>query len=221
VTLRAASADFVYGNTRLRARKAELLGAAEYEALLGRDLEGLVEALTASAYRADLEAALAVTGADRRALNEALRRHLARALEGLRAFYEGSARELVDLLLSRFDLHNLLTLVRGRVRGQAAEEVLANVLPLGALGGAPAQEIASQPELARTVDLLVAWPIRSWPARLPTPGPSTSAPRTSRPSSTRSRLVTLSVSPRLSTPPVPVPTRSASSWRASTTRSTC
>jgi V/A-type H+-transporting ATPase subunit C len=162
VTLRAASADFVYGNTRLRARKGELLGAAEYEALLGRDLEGLVEALTGTAYRPDLEAALAVAGADRRALNEALRRHLARALEGLRALYEGPARELVDLLLSRFDLHNLLTLVRGRVRGQPPDEVLANVLPLGALGGAPAQEIARQPELARAVDLLVAW-------RLPDP----------------------------------------------------
>jgi vacuolar-type H+-ATPase subunit C/Vma6 len=161
VTLLSPSADFVYGNTRLRARKSELLRADEYEALLGRDLEGIFESLAGAAYRPEIEAVLAVTG-DRRALHEALRRHLARALGELRAFYEGPARELVDLLLSRFDLHNLLALLRGHVRGQPPEQVLANVFPLGALGDAAAQEIARQPELARAVDLLVAW-------RLPDP----------------------------------------------------
>ena len=38
------SADFVYGNTRLRARKAALLESDTYETLMGRDLEGLLEA---------------------------------------------------------------------------------------------------------------------------------------------------------------------------------
>jgi V/A-type H+-transporting ATPase subunit C len=155
------SADFVYGNTRLRARKSELLGADEYEALLGRDLEGLFEALAVTAYRPEIEAVLA-TSDDRRGLHEALRRHLARALSELRAFYEEHARDLVDLLLARFDLHNLLALLRGHVRAQPAEKILANVIPLGTLGDAAAHEIARQPELARAVDLLVSW-------RLPDP----------------------------------------------------
>ena len=47
----SSSADFAYGNTRLRARKAELLGAAEYESLLGRDLDGVIEFLAGAAYR--------------------------------------------------------------------------------------------------------------------------------------------------------------------------
>ena len=162
MTLLLSSADFVYGNTRLRARKGEFLDAQDYEALLGRDLEGILEALAVTAYRAEIEAVLAVTGVDRRALHEALRRHLARMFGELREFYDGRARELIDLLLSRFDLHNLLSLLRGRVRGQPAEQVLANVFPLGELGGAAAEEIAQQPELARAVDLLVSW-------RLPDP----------------------------------------------------
>src|SRR5439155_1150654 len=81
---------------------------------------------------------------------------------GGRNTVEERSRELVDLLLSRFDLQNLLALLRGRVRGQPPEQVLANVVPLGALGGAAAQEIARQQELARAVDLLVSW-------RLPDP----------------------------------------------------
>ena len=63
----SSAADFAYGNTRLRARKAELLGAAEYEALLGRDLDGVLEFLAGTAYRAEIEAALAVTGGEARA----------------------------------------------------------------------------------------------------------------------------------------------------------
>jgi vacuolar-type H+-ATPase subunit C/Vma6 len=100
VSVLSRSADFVFGNTRLRARKGELLDARDYEELLGRDLEGVLEALAETAYRAELEAALAVSDGTR-ALHEALRRNLARALGDLRGFYEGAARELVDLLLSR------------------------------------------------------------------------------------------------------------------------
>lgn len=156
-----SSADFVYGNTRVRARKSELLGVGEYETLLGSDLDGVLETLAGTAYRPEIEAALAVS-AGVRALHEALRRHLARALGELRRFYDGRAGELVDLLLSRFDLHNLLALLRGLAREQPSEQILANVFPLGRLGDATAHEIARQPETARAIDLLVSW-------RLPDP----------------------------------------------------
>jgi vacuolar-type H+-ATPase subunit C/Vma6 len=156
-----SSAEFAYGNTRLRARKAELLRAAAYESLLGRDVETVLEFLAGTSYRAEVEAALSVTSG-KHALHLALGRHQARMLRELRAFYEDESGALVDLLLSRFDLHNLLTLLRGQVRVRPPEEVLANVVPLGGLGGAAAQEIARQHDLARAVDLLVSW-------RLPDP----------------------------------------------------
>ena len=150
------SADFVYGNTRLRARKAALLGQAGYEALLDRDLEGLLEGLAATAYLPDIEASGAIPPGER-ALQEIVRQHLARVLEEMRAFYDGPARSLVDLLLGRFDLHNLLALLRGLVRRQEVARVLASVVPLGSLGGGAAREIAQQPEPVAAVDRLVTW----------------------------------------------------------------
>ena len=117
VSVASHSADFVYGNTRLRARKAALLGSAGFEALLDRDLEGLLEGLAGTAYRPDIVAASAIPTGER-ALQEIVRQHLARVLEEMRAFYDGPARSLVDLLLARFDLHNLLALLRGLVREQ-------------------------------------------------------------------------------------------------------
>jgi V/A-type H+/Na+-transporting ATPase subunit C len=166
------SADFVYGNTRLRARKAELLSADDYEALLGRDLEGIVEALSGTAYRREIEAMLAGSN-DMARLHDVLRRHLGRSLDELRAFYDGPARMLVDLLLARYDLNNLLALLRGRVRGHAPEEIVANLIPIGVLGDAAALEIARQQDPVAAVDLLVSWRLpdretartlaRAWP----------------------------------------------------------
>lgn len=150
------ASEYAYGNTRLRARKAELFGAAAYESLIGRDVDDILEFLAGTAYRAEIEEALTVSSG-KRALHLALGRHLARRLGELRAFYEDQSGDLVDLLLSRFDLHNLLALLRGRARGRPPEEVLENVVPLGALGGAAGQEIARQQELAQAVDLLVSW----------------------------------------------------------------
>jgi V/A-type H+/Na+-transporting ATPase subunit C len=161
VSVLSPSADFVYGNTRLRARKAGLLGPDDYETLLGRDLAGIVEALTATAYRPEIEAMLAGSD-DLGRLHEALRRNLGRTLDELRSFYQGPARALVELLLARYDLHNLLALLRGRLREHRPEEVVATVIPVGALGGAAAQEIARQQDPAAAVDLLVTW-------RLPDP----------------------------------------------------
>ena len=150
------AADFVYGNTRLRARKADLLGADDYEALLGRDLAGLAEGLLATAYRPEIEALLAGSG-DVARLREALRRNLGRSLEQMRAVYQDAARSLVDLLLARYDLHNLLTLLRGRLRGYPRDVVRANLIPIGALGGDAADEIAGRQDPAAVVDLIVSW----------------------------------------------------------------
>jgi V/A-type H+/Na+-transporting ATPase subunit C len=155
------SADFVFGNTRLRARKAALLASGTYETLMGRDLEGLLEALADTAYHPEVEAAR-VGPVGERVLHEALRQHFARLLREMRSFYEGRARELVDLLLARFDLHNLLVLLRGLARGHTAEQMVGCVVPLGSLGDGAAREIARQPQFVAAIDRLVSW-------RLPDP----------------------------------------------------
>jgi V/A-type H+-transporting ATPase subunit C len=173
----ATGAGFDYGNARLRARKASLIDSATYAGLQGRDLEGLLGALSETAYRPDLEAAVA-RFSGLQALREAVRHHLARSLEELRAFYRGSARAVVDLLLSRWDLHNLLTLLRGQATGSAADETVAGTVPIGAIDEAAAGEVARQSEIGRAVELLVSWRLpnaalaaalaRAWPAYLRT-----------------------------------------------------
>ncbi len=159
--LLAPRTDFDYGNTRLRVRRASLLDRPDYEAMLGTDVDGILGALSSTPYDPDVEAAITRHRGARR-VHEAARQHLARTLEEMRSFYGGRARELVDLLLSRWDLHNVLTLLRGVATTPGTEEALAYVFPMGALNDALAREVARQNELAAAVQLLVRW-------RLPDP----------------------------------------------------
>jgi V/A-type H+/Na+-transporting ATPase subunit C len=154
--LLAPRADFTYGNTRLRARRASLLVRSDYEAMLGGDVDAILGALSSTPYHPDVEAAITRYRGARR-VHEAARQHLARKLEEMRSFYDGGARELVDLLLSRWDTHNVLTLMRGVLTAPGTEEALAYVLPMGALNDALAREVARQNELATAVQLLVRW----------------------------------------------------------------
>ena len=152
-----ARADFAYGNARLRARKGDLLQAADYELLVGKDIEALLGALDATPYAPDVEAALTRHRGARR-LHEAVRLHLARSLEEMRSFYTGSARELVDLLLSRFDVQNVVAILRAQTGlSRPAEDALLAIVPVGWLGEPLAREILRQHELAGAVALLARW----------------------------------------------------------------
>lgn len=152
-----ARADFAYGNARLRARKGDLLQESDYERLVGKDVEALLGALDATPYAPDVEAALTRHHGVRR-LHEAIRLHLARSLEEMRTFYTGSARELVDLLLSRFDVQNVVALLRAQAgHSRPPEEALLGVVPVGWLSEPLAREILRQHEPARAVALLTRW----------------------------------------------------------------
>jgi V/A-type H+-transporting ATPase subunit C len=150
----ATLSDFVYGNTRLHGRRAALLNAADYERLIGDDIDALLAELERTPYAPDLQRAGDHT--ELRRLHETIRAHLGRSLEEMRGFYAGRARELVDLMLSRFDVENVVLMLRALAGKQRpADEALGALWPVGWLVEPLALEVLRRPELARAVDLLV------------------------------------------------------------------
>jgi vacuolar-type H+-ATPase subunit C/Vma6 len=153
----ATAGEFDYGNTRLRARRARLLDGSHYERLLRADLPTVIaaaeEAASGHDARSGREAAADLAG-----LHEAIRTGLGRALEQMRSFYGGRARRLVDLLLSPFDTHNVVAVLRAAHREalNPAVGIPAPLLPLGWLTGPVAAEALRQKEPAAAIDLLVA-----------------------------------------------------------------
>lgn len=153
-----ASCDFLAGNTRLRARWPDLLSTTDHD-LVGRDLAGLASALSRTAYRPHLDAAAARIGAWaglRTQLEAAIGGRLAAVLSAVRGVYGGGAGDVVAVLLSRWDVQDLRTLLRGVVRAVPAEQVLPLVHGVGALTLAAAREIAEAPDVPTALERLAA-----------------------------------------------------------------
>lgn len=155
-----SAGGYDYGNARLRVRRAELFDAVAYERLIGRDLDGLLAALADSPYRADVEAALPrYRGLP--VLHRALSSNLVRELRAVADFYSGRSRDGIELLLSDWDLQNVLTVLRGLARRAPAEEILPLLVPAGTLDEVSAGELARQPGLRPAIELMVTWGVPS------------------------------------------------------------
>lgn len=148
---------FGYGNTRLRAKRSRMLTPADYERLLAKStVEALNSAIHDTPYRADMEAALMQVGQDR-AIFEATRRNFTATLNQIRTFYEGENRELIDLLLRRWDRHNLLAILRGQRHKIPARQIQEALIPAGRFDAVSLREMARQPGLPAALDLMTAW----------------------------------------------------------------
>lgn len=145
-----------YGNARLRAMKSRQLSRRELDTLLETDnLQGLIAALTKTAYCESVEVALArTTGKD--CIAEALRHNLVNTVGKVRNFYSGSAGETVSILLRTYDVHNLKTILRGLEKNASPGEILSSTLPIGELTSNMLAELARAPVPRAAIDLLAS-----------------------------------------------------------------
>ncbi len=154
-------AGYEYGNTRLRARRGELLSRDDLRELLATGSpERLLGALRSTAYGVDVERALVHSHVLQR-VDAAVREHLVRQLGDVRRFYTGRALEGVDLLLSHWDLENLLAILRARMLPGVPVDPAPLLVPAGVLDPAALAELGQQPSLRTVVDTMVAWDLPS------------------------------------------------------------
>jgi V/A-type H+-transporting ATPase subunit C len=149
--------EYDYGSARLRAMKSRLFKLADYETLLTHEsLDDVISSLAQSTYRAEIEAALVRYGGVR-CVTEALRVNFAHTLSRIKTFFRGEARRLLGILLTRWDVFNLKTILRGLARGVPAEEILEVLVPAGELDEVALTQLAQQPDVRAMVDLMVTW----------------------------------------------------------------
>lgn len=148
--------DFDYGNARLRAMKSRLLSQHDLEVLTEvGSLRGLIAALTKTPYRKTIEAALSRSGG-MSCISNALGDDLINTLGGIRDFYEDEAQKMVIVVLRRYDLHNLKTILRGLSQHVAPSEMQSTLLPVGELNQALLGELVRVPDPRSAIDLLAS-----------------------------------------------------------------
>ncbi|MGW8250054.1 MAG: V-type ATPase subunit [Anaerolineales bacterium] len=148
--------DFDYGNARLRAMKSRLLTQRDLESLTEvGSLKGLIVALTKTPYRKTVEAALS-RSSGMSCISNALRDDLINTLGSIRDFYEDEAQKMVVIVLRRYDLHNLKTILRGLSQHAAPSEIHSTLIPVGELNQPLLEELTSAPDPRSAIDLLAS-----------------------------------------------------------------
>lgn len=150
--------DYGYINARIRGMKSHLLDRAFYERLIKiEDLHSMISELEKTPYKKELDECVARDQVGAADIDEALKRNLARTLRKILSFMAGEPRKLTGILLARWDLHNLKSILRGKHIGATEEEIHKSLIPAGEIGIPFLAELAKQPDVRSVVDLVVTW----------------------------------------------------------------
>lgn len=149
--------DYDYMNARVRGMSSYLLTAQFYEQVLAVPGQNVVvDSLLNSPYGPALREALAV-GQGLGAVEDGLRRDLFATFAVLRRLAPDEPRKLLEIQLRRWDIANIVTILRGKATGTPPEEILAMLFPAGDLDDARLTELAGEPDVAAVADALTAW----------------------------------------------------------------
>lgn len=152
--------NFDYGNARIRAMKTRLLSRRELDDLAGEEsINGLISALTKTAYRKPVESALTRTsGLD--CVTESLHNDLLFALGKVGKFFDGQAGEMVAIVLRRYDINNLKGILRGLSKNVKANEIKSTLIPVGELNASLLDELVQSPDPRAAIDLMAMMGLR-------------------------------------------------------------
>ena len=149
--------DFPYVNARVRAMRSRLMPPGQLEELLGAPtMDGFMQGLSSTPYSFDLQEAL-LRYEGLRAVDEALAQSLSRTTRTILGFADGRARDLISLVLLRWDLANLRVIVRGKHAGRPTDDIVQALLPAGTLSAVVLKEMAGYSDvtaLAGTLESL-------------------------------------------------------------------
>lgn len=123
--------NYAYACTRVKARKAFLLTNDTYPRLLVMGLPEISRFIGEGQYRIEVdELSSRFSGVN--LIEAATYLNLARTYRGILGFTRGELEEMVRRYLSRWDLWNLKTVMRGKSYGATWEEVTEDLVPAGA-----------------------------------------------------------------------------------------
>lgn len=151
--------DYGYSNARIRAMKSYLFDRPFYENLLRMVLVSeITVALEQTPYKRDIEeGTLRFPGA--LGVEEGLRRNTVSTFQKLLEIVNGEARELAKILLGRWDIQNIKTILRGKHTGSSSEEVLSSLFPAGELSEQVFGQLEKQIDIKAVLDLMVVWKV--------------------------------------------------------------
>lgn len=140
--------DYGYINARVKMMRGALLENRHLDEAVGAtSYSEYLRVLSETSIREDLGDATA-QGAGLSELDAALSHNLFRVVRKVQSLANGQAKKEIDVLIARWDLLNIKTLVRGVLTGRSPQDILAGLIPAGTIKWGILQGAANSTDLA-------------------------------------------------------------------------
>ena len=144
-------APYIYVSTRLRVRKAKLLHPEEYLRMLNMSLPEITRYIGELEYKTEIdELSPSFSGVD--LLEVALSWNLAKEYQNVLALAPGTMAAFTAAYLRRWDIANVLTIIRGRIQGFRPGKIKEILIPAGSLDRVALDRLLSEESPERIVE---------------------------------------------------------------------
>jgi len=152
--------EYDYVNARIKGMKSRLLAPPVFETLILKpDVESIIAELENTPYKLEIEKAT-VQYSGIKCIEVALRKDFTNAFRKILGFMkEDTAEKYIKILLSRWDIQNIKTILRGKNIHMTSGEIVECLVPAGQLDDATLIELIRQPDVKAVIDLLATWRI--------------------------------------------------------------
>jgi V/A-type H+-transporting ATPase subunit C len=140
--------------------KSRLLAPPVFESLILKpDVESIIAELENTPYKQEIEKAT-VQYSGIKCIEVALRKDFANTFRKILGFMkEGESETYIKILLSRWDIQNIKTILRGKNIHMTSAEIVECLVPAGQLDDTTLIELIKQPDVKAVIDLLATWGI--------------------------------------------------------------
>jgi V/A-type H+-transporting ATPase subunit C len=144
---------YIYACTRLRIRKTTLLPREDYLRLLNMGLPEITRFIEESAYKKEIdELGASFSGID--LVEVALSWNLAKEYQKILDIMPGTLKEFAASYLRRWDIQNVLTILRGKQQGMKSGKIKELLVPAGSLDRVFLDRLLAEESPARVVEAL-------------------------------------------------------------------
>lgn len=147
------SAPYIYVCTRMRMRKAKLLPREEYMRMLNMSIAEITRVIGETEYKQEIdELGTTFKGID--LIEVGLSWNLAKEYQKIQEITPGTLKQFTQVYLRRWDIQNVLTILRGRMQGEKPGKIKEILVPAGSLDKLALDRMLSEESSDRIVEML-------------------------------------------------------------------
>ena len=147
------SAPYIYVCTRMRMRKAKLLPREEYMRMLNMSISEITRSIGETEYKQEIdELGTTFKGID--LIEVALSWNLAKEYQKIQDITPGTLKQFTRVYLRRWDIQNVLTIIRGKMQGVRTGKIKEILIPAGSLDRLALDRLLAEESPDRIIEML-------------------------------------------------------------------